>query len=62
MTNGFKDIDKLVGKKVATEKKSKIRELEHKLRNTPLTGDGSVDFEFGSKDENSFFSGLKLNI
>lgn len=62
MTDGFKNLDKLINKKVAVEKKSKIRELEHKLKNTPLNGDGSVDFGFGSNDEQSFFSGIKVDI
>lgn len=34
MTDGFKDIDKLVKGKVRKEVKSSMRELEHKLRNT----------------------------
>lgn len=34
MTDGFKDIDKLVKGKVRKEVKSSIRELEHKLNNT----------------------------
>ena len=58
----FKNIDKFVGQKVNKAKKSALNELENKLRNTPLTGDGSVDFDFGKDDEQSFFKDLKINI
>ena len=62
MTDGFKNIDKFVGQKVNKAKKSALNELENKLKNTPLTGDGSVDFDFGKTDEQSFFKDLKINI
>jgi len=56
MTDGFKNLDKFVGQKTKQQVKSSLKELEHKLRNTPLNGDGSVDFGFGSDDKESFFS------
>lgn len=62
MTDGFKNIDKFVGQKVNKAKKSALNELENKLKNTPLNGDGSVDFDFGKDDEQSFFKDLKINI
>ena len=62
MTDGFKNIDKFVGQKVSKAKKSALNELENKLRNTPLNGDGSVDFDFGKTDDQSFFKDLKINI
>ena len=62
MTDGFKNIDKFVGQKVNKAKKSALNELENKLKNTPLNGDGSVDFDFGKTDEQSFFKDLKINI
>jgi len=63
MTDGFKNIDKFVGQKVTQKTKSSLKDLENKLKNIPLNGDGSVDFGFGSDDDQSFFGkGLKLNI
>ena len=63
MTDGFKNIDKFIGQKVKQSTKSSLKELEHKLRNTPLNGDGSVDFDFGKDDSESFFGkDFKINI
>lgn len=63
MTDGFKNVDKFVGQKVKESTKSSLRELEHKLKNTPLTGDGTVDFGFGSDDKESFFGkDFKINL
>lgn len=63
MTDGFKNLDKLVGQKVKQKTKSSLRELESKLRNTPTIADGSVDFDFGKNDEDSYFGkGFKLDI
>ena len=47
MTDGFKNIDKLVGQKVKQGTKSALRELDKKLKNTPLNNDGSIDFNYG---------------
>lgn len=62
MTDGFKNVDKLVGQKVKQQSRSALRDLDTKLKNTPLNGDGSVDFDFGSKDSNSFLNNFKLDI
>lgn len=63
MTNGFKNIDKLVGHQVKAKTKSSLKELDNKLRNTPIGTDGMVDFNFGSDDEESYFGkGIKLDI
>lgn len=62
LTDGFKNIDKFIGSKVKQQTKSALKNLEGKLRNTPLNGDGSVDFDFGKDDEQSFFKDLKINI
>lgn len=62
MTDGFKNIDKFVGQKVRQQSKSALKDLESKLRNTPLNGDGSVDFDFGKDDAESFFKDLRINI
>ena len=54
-TDGFKNLDKFIGQKVKQQTKSSLRELEQKIKNTPTNGDGSVDFGFGSNDDESFF-------
>ena len=54
LTNGFKDIEKFIGQKVKQQTKSSIRELEHKLKNTPLNSDGTIDF-MGNNDQESVF-------
>jgi len=60
MTDGFKNIDKFVGQKVKQGTKKSLTELEHRLKNTPLNGDGSVDFEFGNDSES--FIGKKISF
>lgn len=63
MTDGFKNLDKFIGQKVRASSKSALRDLENKIKNVPLNGDGTVDFGFGKDDQDSFASGkLKLNI
>ena len=53
MTDGFKNIDKLVGQKVKLGTKNALRELDKKLKNTPLNSDGSIDFNYGLSSESS---------
>ena len=62
MTDGFKNLDKFIGQKVKASSKSALRDLESKIKNVPMNGDGTVDFGFGNNDENSFFGNYKLNI
>ena len=57
LTDGFKNVDKLVGQKVKQGTKSALRDLDKRLKNTPLNSDGSVDFGSGL-DENSSLSTL----
>lgn len=52
LTDGFKNIDKLVGQKVKQGTKSALRDLDKRLKNTPVNNDGSIDFNSGL-DENS---------
>ena len=51
LTNGFKDLNKLVNIKLQKEKKSALRQLEHTLNNTRVAGDGSVDFSDNNDNE-----------
>ena len=57
LTDGFKNVDKLVGQKVKQGTKSALKDLDNRLKNTPLNIDGSVDFNSGL-DENSHSSML----
>jgi len=51
LTDGFKNVDKLVGQKVKQNTKSALRSLDNKLKNAPLNGDGSFDFNSGLDDQ-----------
>lgn len=53
LTDGYKNIDKLVNQKLTKEKKSALRELQHTLNNTRQLDDGSVNFMM-EPEENSF--------
>lgn len=65
LTDGFKNIDRLVSDKLKKERKSSIRELEHKLK-TPGSGISSGELSFannsGDTDPESLFKGWKLSV
>ena len=50
LTDGFKDLNKLIGKEVTKETKSKLSELEKVLKNPNLSSTGNYDFST-SKDK-----------
>ena len=52
LTDGFKNVDKLVGKKAKQATKSALRELDKKINSTSFNDGGSLDFNSGI-DENS---------
>ena len=55
LTDGFKNLDRLVKGKVRKEVKKGLRELENTLNNTARTSDGSLNFISGvSEDPESF--------
>lgn len=62
LTDGFKNIDKLVAKKASKEIRKGFRELENTLSNTQRNSDGSLNFVGGTNDEESMFKGYKLDI
>lgn len=63
LTDGFKNLDKLVQGKVKTEVKKGLRELEHTLNNTSRSSDGNLKFVSGvSDDPESFSSKWDLDI
>lgn len=64
LTDGFKNIDKLVKDKVKTEMKKGLRELEHTINNTSRTTDGNLRFmnDLGSDSESYIGKGMKLDL
>lgn len=64
LTNGFKNLDKLVKDKVKKETRKGLRELEHTINNTSRNADGSLKFASGvSADPDSIISkGWKLDL
>ena len=62
LTDGFKNMDKLVAKKASKEIRKGFRELENTLSNTQRNSDGSLNFVGGTNDEESMFKGYKLDI
>ena len=57
LTDGFKNLDKLVQGKVKNEVKKGLRELEHTLNNTSRTSDGNLKFVSGVSDDPESFIG-----
>ena len=57
LTDGFKNIDKLVQGKVKTEVRKGLRELEHTLNNTSRSSDGNLKFVSGVSDDPESFIG-----
>lgn len=62
MTDGFKNLDKLIRGKVNKEVKSHLRELEHTLKTSDRPR-GNLSFIGGSKDSESYFGkGWQLDL
>jgi len=63
LTDGFKNLDKLVQGKVKKEVKKGLRELEHTLNNTSRSSDGNLKFVSGvSEDPESFIGKWDIDI
>lgn len=65
LTNGFKDINKLVNEKVKKETKKSLRNLEHTLSSRGNNfNNGSLSFanNSGEYDPESLFKGWKLSV
>lgn len=52
LTDGFKDLNKLIGKEVTKQTKTSLNDLERILKNPNLTSNGNYDFS-NSKDSNA---------
>lgn len=63
LTNGFKDFNGLVGKKVKKEVSQGLRDLESKLNNTSRNSDGNLQFMgIKSDGESSFLKDYQLDV
>lgn len=63
LTDGFKNLDKLVKSKVRKEVRKGLRELETTLNNTARTSDGNLKFVSGVADDpNSSSRGWDLDV
>lgn len=64
LTDGFKNIDKLVKQKVNREVRKGFKELEHTISNTSISADGNLRFTSGVDDDPESFIGKnwKLDI
>ena len=62
LTDGFKNLDKLVQGKVKNEVKKGLRELEHTLNNTSRNSDGSMKFVSGVSDDPESFIGKNWDL
>ena len=62
LTDGFKNLNKLVKSKVTKEVKKGFRDLENALNNTARTSDGNINFASGVDDDNSMFKGYKFDF
>ena len=61
LTDGFKDLSKLIGKEVTTRTKSKIADLEHVLKRSNPTFD-SGGFSFGNSDDPESKKGIMIDL
>ena len=62
LTDGFKNLNKLVKGKVNKEVKKGFRDLENVLNNTARNSDGNINFASGVDDDNSMFKGYKFDF
>lgn len=63
LTNGFKDFNGLVGKKVKKEVSQGLRDLESKLNNTSRNSDGNLQFMgIKSDGESNFLKDYQFDV
>ena len=64
VTDGFKNIDKVIKTNVKKEVRKSIRNLEHTLNNSALQSDGSLNYMSGvSSDKESYLgNGIMLDV
>ena len=63
LTNGFENLDDLVGRKAKKAIKKGFADLENKINNSYRDSRGNLKFTSGSKDSASFFGkGMILDV
>ena len=62
LTDGFKNLDKLVGNEVKRETKKAMRELENTINNTSRYSDGNLRFVTGVSDDNDSYIGKGFSL
>lgn len=63
LTDGFKNVDKLVNTRVKKEVRRGFKELEHTLNNTARNSDGTLNFASGEDYDSEYIGkGIKLDI
>lgn len=62
LTDGFKNLDKLVQSRVKKEVKRGFRDLESKINNTSRDAYGNLKYASGTDDESYFGKGLKFDF
>ena len=62
LTDGFKNLDRLVAPKVKKEVKKGLRDLENTLKNTSVDSDGNIRFVSGVGDDPESFIGKGWNL
>ena len=63
LTDGFKNIDKLIKGEVNKKVRKSLNELEHTINSTTRHSDGSFQYVSGVSDDNSYIgSGIRLDI
>lgn len=62
LTDGFKNIDKLVKQKVNKEVRKGFKELEHTISNTSISADGNLRFTSGVDDDPESFIGKNWKL
>lgn len=62
LTDGFKNIDKLISGKISKERKKGLKDLENVINSTSRNSDGSLRFTSGVSDPNSKISKWDLDV
>lgn len=63
LTDGFKNLDKLISGEVNKKVRKSLKELEHTINSTTRHSDGSFNYISGVSDDNSYIgSGVRLDI
>lgn len=63
LTDGFKNLDRLISGEVNKKVRKSLKELEHTINSTTRHSDGSFNYISGVSDDNSYIgSGVRLDI